>query len=322
MRNILVPLDGSPFGEHALPKAIALAASSGAVLHVVHVHDSPTLPFTLEGYSLFDSGWTERSRAASRGYLEGIAANHAMPAGVTTCVRLLEAPVVESLVEYAEGHDIDLIVMTTHGRGGLSRAWLGSVADELIREVGVPVLLLRPTREPAGTGAAVEAPIAEVLLPLDGSPLAAAALTPAVDMALLTGARLTLLHVVPPMFMAGPPYSPVAASFDADAYRLERARAERYLTDMAAKVPASVGEVRSLLVTHAQPAIAIGETATELGVDLIVLATHGRGGVARWALGSVADKLVRSGTSAVLVIRPGVPSRLGNPTRHEHMTVA
>jgi nucleotide-binding universal stress UspA family protein len=308
MRNVLVPLDGSPFGEAVLPTAVAYAAKTGATLHLVHVLDSPVLPFSFEGYAMFDPGWTERFRSESRRYLEGIASAHAGPAGVRTCVRLLEAPVVESLVEYAERSEIDLIVMATHGRGGVSRTWLGSVADELIREVRIPVLLLRPPVPTTGEEqAAVTEEVAgarEILVPLDGSPLAESALAPAMDVAALTGARLTLLNVAPPIYMAGLPYAPAAVTFDAEAYRLERARAEQYLLRISERIQPVLKDVRVLLVTHAQPAVAIRETALREGSDLIVLATHGRGGVARWALGGVADKLIRSGAAPVLVVRP------------------
>jgi nucleotide-binding universal stress UspA family protein len=302
MRNILVPLDGSAFGERALPMAYELARRAGATVHLVHVHDLALLPFTFEGYGAFDPVWTERHRADAATYLEGLA-ERAGQVGVNVRLRLLEAPIVESIADYAERVEADLIVMTTHGRGGVSRAWLGSVADDLVRAATVPVLMLRPTETEAEAEEA--AALRHILVPLDGSPLAAAALDEAAAIAAIEGARVTLVHVISPLYAAGPPYAATVASYDAEAYRLERERAERYLHRVAAELAGRVGTVRSLLITHPHPATAIREIAHDEDVDLIVIASHGRGGVARWALGSVADKLIRSGAVPVLVVRPG-----------------
>lgn len=305
MRNILVPLDGSAFGERALPMAFDLARRAGATVHLVHVHDLALLPFTFEGYGAFDPVWTERHRADAAAYLENLAARAARQ-GVDVRLRLLEAPVVESIADHAERIDADLIVMTTHGRGGVSRAWLGSVADDLVRVAPMPVLMVRPAETEAE--AEETASPRHILVPLDGSPLAAAALDEAAAIAALEDARVTLVHVISPMFAAGPPYAATAASFDDNDFRRERERAERYLRDVAAQLAGRVGTVRSLLITHPHAATAIREVVRDEDVDLIVLASHGRSGVARWALGSVADKLIRSGVAPVLVVRPGKPA--------------
>jgi nucleotide-binding universal stress UspA family protein len=303
MRDILVPLDGSSFGEQALPAAVELARASGALLHLVHVHDSPVLPFSIEGYGAFDPVWSEAWRARASAYLEQQAAIHAEPAGVATALRLLEAPVVEALIEHIEQVGADLVVMTTHGRGGFSRVWLGSVADELVRHAGVPVLLLRPASGAAEMARRAALP-SHVLVPLDGSPLAETALEPAVELARLSGARLSLLHVLPPMFAVGAPYGAAGVTFDADTYRLEHLRAERYLTGLVQRLRPEFTDVATMILTDPHPAAAIRNCARAGQVDLIALATHGRGGLSRWVIGSVADKVIRSGGPAVLAVRP------------------
>jgi nucleotide-binding universal stress UspA family protein len=324
MRNILVPLDSSPFSEQALPMAFELAERTGATVHLVHVQEPPATPYWFDGTTSFDPAAAELLRTESARYLEDIAAQYAAADGVATMVRLLEAPIVEAITEYAHGNAIDVIVMTTHGRGGISRLWLGSVADELIRAIDVPLLLLHPralyccdddcadardASDASDDYAAAQAPIVSsarhVLLPLDGSALAEAAFAPAVSLATIAGARLTLLRVVSPTHAAGRVQAPVARLFEAAGYRAERAQAEQYLNDMAQRVPLDVGDVRTVVVSSTEPAHAVRRYSVEESVDLIVIATHGRSGVARWALGSIADKLIRSGTAAVLVVRPG-----------------
>jgi nucleotide-binding universal stress UspA family protein len=310
IRNILVPLDGSAFGEQALTRAITVARRHGATIHLVHVHGLPVLPLSAEGMGAFDPDWPERQRADEAAYLEQVAADRVRHHGEVV-VRLLEAPIADALSQYIAAESIDLVVMTTHGRGGISRAWLGSVADELVRATTVPLMLIRPTEDLpigaisafSGAASAGVASPTRVLLPLDGSPLAEAAIEPTIDV-LGGDAQVTLLHVIPPMYVAGAPYGTSPATFDAEAHAAEQSRAGRYLTAVAERLRPQVAGVTGLVVTHAQPATAVRETARNIGADLTALATHGRSGAARWALGSVADKLIRAGDTPVLVVRP------------------
>jgi nucleotide-binding universal stress UspA family protein len=180
--------------------------------------------------------------------------------------------------------------MTTHGRGPVSRFFLGSVADELLRRSPVPLLL---TRSHERAPALIPEPVLRnVLIPLDGSALAEQVLGPALDLARLMASRCTLLRVVE----AGPPPHG----------RTEQAVAEAgaYLEHLAGWVrePALPVEARVVVAPHA--AAAIIQEAQAQGSDLIALATHGRGGVRRMLLGSVADKVIRATTTPVLVYRP------------------
>jgi nucleotide-binding universal stress UspA family protein len=291
-RSILVPLDGSSFGEHALPFALSIARRTGAQLHLAHVYSLP--PPTAD--DVVDA----ELRAYEQAYLEGLVPRvQEHCAGPITTV-LLDGPIAAELHDYAVAIEADLVVMTTHGRGAFSRFWLGSVADKLVRRLPMPVLLVRP-HEPAPDFAHAPA-FTHILIPLDGSELAEQALPHALALGRLTQAEFTLLQAVAPVIRA---YGTelYGAGWDDQALEQVRAGAQAYLDRIAAALRAKGPQVRTAVV-DGQAAYAILEYARGQAVDLIALATHGRSGVARWLLGGVADKVARAATLPVLLYRP------------------
>jgi nucleotide-binding universal stress UspA family protein len=188
-------------------------------------------------------------------------------------------------------------VMTTHGRGGLERFWLGSVADELIRLCPVPLLLIGPEPGP------LPGPFRRILVPLDGSALAEAALDPAVTLAgLEAGAELVLLQVVQPVASeVWIPDAALAARLASVDLIRQREGAREYLDATARRLEASGLMVRARVEEGDRVASAVLDAARDEQADLIVIATHGRSGLARLALGSVADKILRSSRTPLLV---------------------
>jgi nucleotide-binding universal stress UspA family protein len=215
------------------------------------------------------------------------------PVAVTTAV--VAGLVGDAILERAREHSDDLIVMTTHGRGPVSRFFLGSVADELIRRSPVPVLVVRPS--PSAPDLIPEPAFENVLIPLDGSPRAEVVLDPALDLARQMEARCHLMRVVE----AGAG----SAAWDEAMLRAKEKEASAYLEQTAGKVRAQGLAVQTQVIVAPRAAAAILEAAQGLGGCLIALATHGRGGVRRLLLGSVADKVVRGASGPVLVHRPG-----------------
>src|SRR5262249_22151275 len=197
IRSLLVPLDGSPFAEQALPLALSLARRAKATVHLARVHIPADLILP-EGVVLPDADPTVR--AGEQKYLEGVSRRLAAETGLAVTATLLDGPVPESLGERAEAAGAALVVLTTHGRGTLGRFWLGSVADALVRHLSMPALLVRPGE---GAAAGADPTPKHVLVPLDGSPLAEQILGPAAELARLTGAAVTLLRVVPPVAPTG-----------------------------------------------------------------------------------------------------------------------
>jgi nucleotide-binding universal stress UspA family protein len=310
-RSLLVPLDGSPFAEHALPLALAVARRSGAALHLVSVVAPVAEAFTEVVY-FAPSELQDHLRQQQQAYLARTAERLRGLAEVTVDTQVLEGDVSSLLARHAEQSGADLVVMATHGRGAFGRFWLGSVADYLLRHLTLPLLLTRPEESAADLD--TEPNLGHVLLPLDGSELAEKAIGPAVEMAaLLPGAEVVLLRVIHPTVSVY--YPPEGAAADHEARALlqqvqamqERlyAEAEAYLGGVAERLRQRGLRVRIRVTVedHAAPAI-LHEAKTQ-GAGLIALATHGRRGLARLVLGSVADKVIRASHGPVLVLRPG-----------------
>ncbi len=300
MRTILVPLDGSPFGEHALPVAIALARRGSLQLALVHVHQVIVPAPGPAGAALYDPAIDALVREEEAAYLADVSHRIAAVWDGPVTMTLLEAPISDALCRYAEELDTALIVLSTHGRGGIARAWLGSVADRLLRQAPVPTLIVHP-----GDGApdlSREPPLGHILIPLDGSSLAEQAIELGTWLGQLTHARYTLLRVVEPV-VRGFFVNGVEPSVDVEAQEVAWQQATAYLEGVAARLRdqglAVVPEVRV-----GRPANEILECATTCGAHLIAMTTHGRGGVARLLIGSVADKVLRGSTVSLLAYRP------------------
>ena len=295
----LVPLDGSELAERAVPAAAELARRAGAGLLLVHVHARLTAdPIHVEGLPSLDAHLRPLRREHEQAYLDR--ASRRLARDVDVSVALLDGPVAATLVGHAERSGTRLIVMTTHGRGGFERVWLGSVADEMVRVSRVPLLLVRP--EPG----LAPVPMRRVLAPLDGSVLAEAILEPALRLARLEPeAELILLTVVQPATSLGwMPDPALAAAPPAQDAPDQKERARAYLEGVVRRLEASGLPVRARVEVAASIVPAILEIAREEQADVLALATHGRSGLVRLALGSVADKLVRGCRTPVLLFRP------------------
>jgi nucleotide-binding universal stress UspA family protein len=297
--SILLPVDGSPFGEVARPAAVSLAKRTSARLHIVHVRGGMVAVLPATGG--LQPVWGPQGEAAARVYLDSVAERAALDLGESVSFSLLDPPVVMALCDYSRAHDISLIVMSTHGRSGLSRAWLGSVAAGVIREAAVPVLLVRPRKGGARPGTALR--MRRILVPLDGSPAAEAILPHASALGKLTGGTLLLVHVVEPWFRIGDAVLVPATNVDEEETAQRRASAQVYLERIAASLRTD-GVTVGVAVVEGEAVHAIQDTATAQKADLIALATHGRTGWQRLAMGSIADKVVRASNLPVLVFRP------------------
>jgi nucleotide-binding universal stress UspA family protein len=297
-RFILVPLDGSTFGEQALPVAAGIARRAGAALEVVQVR-SVCLPVSAVPRSDMDNPLV----AEAYGYLDEVVTRLGSGIGISVAATLLEGSVPDALNEHARARGADLIVMTTHGRGGFSRFWLGSVADHLVRRASVPVLLVRP--QETAPPPIPEPVFRNVLIPLDGSALAEQALEPALTLGRLLESDFILLRIVKPLLFDG--HDPTVSGDPAigkPATEELQNDARAYLEGVAKRLRAQSLRVQIRVIVNIQPAVAILEQSLEAPNAVIALATHGHGGLTRALVGSVADKVVRGATIPVLVFRP------------------
>ena len=300
-RSILVPLDGSALAEQTIPLVLEIARLARSKVRLVLVHPILPPPFYEESAQLYVSV-DLAMRKAAREYLRGLAAQLRERSGLPISSVTLNGPTEPALVKYVHDMGADLVAMTTHGRGGVRGAWLGSVADRLLRSLDVPVLVTRAHEEAAPMSAPPR--IREILVPLDGSTLAEAALAPAAALAGLFEAELVLVQIVPPLTAGS--FLPVtfAAGYDRDAVALQRKQAQDYLEGLGEDLRGRGTRVRTTVVVGHNVGEALIDLAHPERIDLIAIATHGRSGVRRLVLGSVADKLIRAAGPPVLVVRP------------------
>jgi nucleotide-binding universal stress UspA family protein len=289
LKTILVPLDGSPLAERALPYAATLARRSGADIALVRAVHATSLP----GDDSRDAQM-ELTKQAEKHLSE--AAGRLGADGVTVETHVCHEDPVHAILDAAERCEADLIVMSTHGRGGLGRMLYGSVADRVLRHATIPVLLVPSIVDHRWPS---DRPL-HLLVPLDGSELAEEALQSAELLAEVFESRPTLLRVIEPptypLYGDGYAYIP----FDEDA---ELADARQYLKGQVARLRER-GRQAEAKVAVGQSARAIAETASEQTSDVIVMATHGHGGLRRLILGSVATSTLRQTTVPLLLVRP------------------
>jgi nucleotide-binding universal stress UspA family protein len=300
-RSILVPLDGSSFAEQAVPVASLIARQGRGKLRLVLVHPVPPAPIDPAAAKVFTS-IDLATRKSERRYLRGVQTRlRAGGVPLSAAVTLTGKP-GGALTRYAREIGADLVVMATHGRGGVRRAWLGSVADHLIRTLRIPVLLVRPREgQPAPEPRLGEG---QILVPLDGSRLAEQVLDSAAALARLWDAEVTLLQVIRPILPPADLTLPVPSSYDEDLTALSRRQAQDYLDDLVEQLRDRGLRAAGAAVVGWHAADTILEVAHPERVAAVAIATQGRGGIRRLALGSVADKVVRGAEVPVLVYNP------------------
>ncbi len=308
--TILVPLDGSSFGEHAIPVALSIARRARARIRLVHVLQ----PFVdvVPELAVYQGPIEAEARLEKLRYLERVIASmrEVVPA-VSVDPELIEGDIVSGLREAAADGKADLIVMTTHGRGPLARFWLGSVADQLVREGPVPLLLVHPSE--AEPDFRAEPVFREMLLPLDGTPLAEQIVSPAAELARLMQGSCTLFRVVHTDIPEdlSVPSGPVAVASRVRAMteelkalkKRQRREALAYLEDVAKRIRPLGVAVRTKVILDEKSAKAILDEIAA-GTDMVAIETHGYSGLKRLWLGSVADKVIRGAHGPVLVCRP------------------
>jgi nucleotide-binding universal stress UspA family protein len=300
LSSITVPLDGSSFAEQVLPLASQLARSSHATLRLALVHTPASTWDPGVEFRLFDADVERQVREREYAYLEAIARKLTADGELHVECALLSGSIAESLEDYVERTGTDLVIMTSHGRGGIGRMVLGNVADQLVHRLHVPVMILRP-EEKKRKYPATE--VRRIMVPLDGSALAASILDQAVTFARLTGSELLLVSVVQPIPVLLPPFlwPPERLSESPQQRELE---ARRYLVAVKRRLRDEGLKVQTRVTESSKVAREILQLARQEECSLIAMATHGASGLDRVMLGSVADQVVRHAEIPVLLLRP------------------
>lgn len=316
-RKLLIPLDGSALAEQALVTGTAIARGADATIDLVLVHD--LAPFE----NIRQGPWGAPQWDEAHQYLTTVAAELGAGANVCATHGLRGGEPVELICERAAEVEADLIVMTSHGRTGLRRAWFGSVADGVMRSAKIPVLILRAHAGPADALAA-QRRFKRILVPFDGT---STAIFPfAASLAACSGAELTLLRVVVPIpeiaMAAGVPYAYVNAVVDDVATQRCVEEAERHLADIARALSDETGVcVHSRVIVDQSVANAIIDQAVAYDADVVAMTTQS-GPVARFFLGSIADKVVRGADRSVLLYRAAAGADLAASLSAEQASIA
>lgn len=282
--RIIVPLDASTTSEAALPYAAAIAQATGAEVQVLSVFEQEP-----DRLGAAPPGVRERfARQAHEklGWRLHEAVARLAEMGVRATTRVVTGEPVDAILSAADEDAGAMIIMATHGRAGLDRWLIGSVADKIMRMASRPTLLVRSGDTPSAE-AAVE--IKRIMVPLDGSAYAEAALEPAGDLAAHTGAEIILVRLEPWTFGVAAMYDYLPNANEIQASHIKEAK--DYLEAQRAKLPDGVA-VRTTVV-HGSPLTQLAAFAHQESVDLTVLSTHGAGGFPRLVMGSTADRLIR-----------------------------
>jgi len=289
-RSILVPLDGSALAETVLPLAAELASGAHADILLAKVHEPPAMAMA----NAFQ--WDREVEQRELDYLACVAGRVERQSGVCVRTKLLSGHAADAICHAARHHEQTLILMSSHGRTGFSRLWLGSVADAIVRESRAPVLIVR--RDACAEGAATEN-VERVLVPLDGSATAEAILPHAMWLCRASNASLELMRVIPPDAIPR-----VEPTLQEDATQAALRAEEAKLREVAERLCAlGAGAAIGVVVrVHDSAAAAISDYAAAEGISAIALTTRGSG-LAR-LVGSVADKVIRTGPPIILLFRP------------------
>ena len=265
-----------------------------------------TYVFEATDYSVTD----DLSRSEQERYLAEIAERTESLFGLVAERVLLDGVVDTAICNFAASMESPLVVISTHGRTGFSRFWLGSVADAIVRHASTPVLMLRHHGDGDGELTRTHH-FRHLMVPLDGASFAEVALAPAAALAAAFRAKLTLLRVVAPasvpVALYAAPYVAPPIDDDDETLNIRLEGAEDYARAAAIRLrhEDAALELDTVVRVEESPATAILDAACAHGVDTIALATHGRG-LSRFVVASVTDKVMRAGPEAVLVLRPEV----------------
>lgn len=308
--KIIVPLDGSELSEQALPYAQMVAKSLSAPIELVEAYD--ILPATLLGVGNRRE-LAEQLERASRASAEtslAPARRRLEEAGLTVSTVTQRGSAADVISAQAGSDPSALVVMSTHGRGGISRWVIGSVADKVLHTIPNPMLIVRAN---VMGPASPETSLQSVVVPLDGSPRSELSLPHAISMATTLSASITVLRVTPSEERYRQELSAVTPELGAvpdldllapgDLVAEDRADVAAYLQDVSNRM--AIDHANSV-VTEQIARDNIAQTIIDRASaqpSLVVMSTHGRSGLGRMTLGSVTDRVIRHSNVPVLVIR-------------------
>ena len=304
IRTVMVPLDGSSFGEHAIPRALQIAKLAGAEVKLVYVHVSLDPSYYGRSRELY-SDYEKLLKRPKQEYMADIMRRVAKISSVPVTPQILDGRKISESLCKTINAQADLVVMATRGRSPIGRLLWGSVADTLLQETSVPLLLVRGYRSPVDLTGAPS--MLRILVPLDGSAGGEDILSPVAEIGRVTQGEQTLLRVLP---FTG--YSPMQQNHFSLANHAaqQQDKALDELEQMVNKSKVQLPRAQTKVMWSAEPP---GEEilayAERHDVDLIAVATRKRSPLKRLLNTGVADYLIRRADVPVLVVKPDSEDR-------------
>jgi nucleotide-binding universal stress UspA family protein len=299
-KKILVPLDGSEVAEVALPYAEELSVKLGVGIELLRAVTLPVYSEPLGGVYTVEQ--EAALRTGAKAYLEQIS-GRLKEKGITVSAEIICSTAAEGIIDYAFKDEVELIVLATHGHSGITRWALGSVADKVIRGTDKPVVLIRAKgRSPAVPGQGM---IKKIVVPLDGSKESEAVIPCVTWLAYGLGAEVVLFQALAGGFHTITAKGYNYTIFPEQQMASDKAFAEDYLSSVGEQFKDKRITLNSE-VRVGEAAEGIIEFADDIEADMVAMSTHGRSGVSRWVMGSVAEKVLREGNRPLLLVRaPG-----------------
>jgi nucleotide-binding universal stress UspA family protein len=279
-QTILVPLDGSQLAETALPYAEELSVRLGSDVTLIYVSQSIDDPHQ-HMHQIYMRKMAESTKQDAEAYARKLGKELAIQ---VRSVNLAGNP-AEEIVKYADSENVGLIIMSTHGQSGIRQWTIGSIANKVVRSTKRPVALIRA--EGASHGVLQVDMPKKILLPLDGSKESEAAIPYVAELASSLGMSVILLQVL----AIG-----------------DKALAEDYLEKIGVQLKQKGVTVESQ-VRFGEAATEIVNLAAEIHAGVVAMSIHGRSGVGRWVLGSVAERVLYEGNTPLLLVRRTVGNK-------------
>ena len=293
--HILVPLDGSPLAESVLPHVVAVARAYDARVTLMRVLEQIHTTNRLQANDLL--GWYI-SKSEAQAYLDRLT-DRLQEAGLSTENTLREGPAAERIIEFAHDHNVNLIILSSHGQSGLSGWNISSIAQKIVLRAYVPVMIVR-AYQPV-TSSLISLRYRRLLIPLDGSQRAECVLPMATTLARFHGSQFLLAHVVRELEV------PHRVSLTREKVELvnrltehNRLGAARYLEQLQSRLPL---DVQTRLLASDSVMATLHELVALEDVDLVVLSAHGYSCKTKWPYGSVTASFIDHGTTPLLVVQ-------------------
>lgn len=287
--DILIPTDGSGGVKSAIEHGLSLADWYDATVHALHVIELTDIQAEL--LPDVPADWEREGDRATQEV-----ASRAREFDVDVVTEVSRGTPYEVILDYVDDHDVDLIAMGTHGRSGLEKFLLGSVTERVVGGVTVPVLCVRRSEKRAEMPPA-ELSYERILVPTDGSKSARRATDHALELARTYGGTVHALNVVDRTAYAPRP------GLEWDELEGTLAEAGKRSTERIADAADEMGLTVVTAVRDGVPHRVIGQYADEHEIDLIAMGTHGRTGLAKWVIGSVTERVLRSSVIPVLTVK-------------------